>query len=144
MRFKEIYSDNYLSKCWVDLSSNIFIFFLFWSKKDSTVTLELKLKVNSAFGQIIVTHVSNTWYKSSQKGWLKSVDVVLPKSWSLEKCYLTERTVVEKRIPTRDKTDILIHGKTKKKSSKNSQCVEKKSLKENFFDLSVGSTETKN
>ena len=40
---------------------------------------------------------------------------------------------MEKRIPTRDKTDILIHGKTKKKSSKNSQCVEKKSLKENFY-----------
>ena len=39
------------------------------------------------------------------------MDVVLPKSWSLEKCYLTDRTVTEKRIPARDKTDILIHGK---------------------------------
>ena len=135
MRFKEIYSDNYLSKCWVDLSSNIFIFFLFWSKKDSTVTLELKLKVNSAFGQIIVTHVSNTWYKSLQKGWLKSVDVVLPKSWSLERCYLTDRTVVEKRIPTRDKTDILIHGKTKKNLVKIHNMLKKKSLKENFYFL---------
>ena len=42
-----------------------------------------------------------------RQGRIKSVDIVLPKSWNLEKCY-TKREVDFKRIPTRDKIDIFI------------------------------------
>ena len=40
---------------------------------------------------------------------------------------------MEKRIPTRDKTDILIHGKTKKNLVKIHNVLKKKSLKEDFY-----------
>lgn len=58
---------------------------------------------------------------TQRKGWLKSVDVVLPKSWDLEKCFLTDKTVAQRRIPTREMTDIIIHG-TKKFSLNSYAC----------------------
>ena len=37
---------------------------------------------------------------------------MLSKNWSLEKCYYpSKKDLVHKRRPTRDKTDIIIHGK---------------------------------
>ncbi len=59
---------------------------------------------------------------TQSKGWIKSVDVLLPRSWQLEKCHLTDKTVTQKRIPTRDETDIIIHGKTKRHKEKFIMC----------------------
>lgn len=42
-----------------------------------------------------------------KQGWIKNVDVILPKSWSLEKCY-SNKGIISSRPPIRAKIDVSI------------------------------------
>ena len=56
-----------------------------------------------------MNETSSQFFELTQrKGWIKSVDIVVPKNWSPKSCYNPGKEWIYKRIPTRDKTDIVI------------------------------------
>ena len=61
------------------------------------------------FFQELMNETSSQFFELTQrKGWIKSVDIVVPKNWSPKSCYQPGKEWIYKRIPTRDKTDIVI------------------------------------
>lgn len=66
----------------------------------------------AVFLQELVNEFSKDFFELTRRlGWLKSVDVILPKVWSLENCQ-TSRKVVRQRVATEDHVDVLVFSNT--------------------------------
>ena len=74
-----------------------------------TVLFLASQNLSASLFQELMNETSSQFFELTQrKGWIKSVDIVVPKNWSPKNCYNPGKEWIYKRIPTRDKTDIVI------------------------------------